>query len=58
MNGLNKKIAIFRELLLRLPGEVNLTKPEFPLVIFEDGDVAAGETLRQVKRIILIMGEY
>ena len=48
MKGLSNKINRFRDLLLRLPGDVNLNNPEIPLVIFEDGDVMNGEPLQQV----------
>lgn len=48
LSDLPQKLEAFRPLLERLPGRVDLKRPELHLTLLEDGDAAQGEPLHRV----------
>lgn len=48
LTDLPQKLEAFRPLLERLPGPVDLKRPELQLALLEDGDAAQGEPLHRV----------
>jgi hypothetical protein len=48
VSDLPEKLARIAPLLRRLPGRVDLTRPEMRLLLLQDGDVASGDPLQQV----------
>ena len=48
LTDLPQKLEAFRPLLKRLPGPVDLKRPELQLALLEDGDAAQGEPLHRV----------